>query len=91
MIAEALIVSAAAVLWKSFSFAKWLIEREDPETARRKAIAEKRRVIERDRKEWWDSPNSDNGDRLRGLDRCDKELKALADEEANDSRINEVA
>lgn len=97
MIAEALIVSAAAVLWKSFSFAKWIIEREEPqaEASRPAAFAEKRRILERQR-EWWKSAckgdGSDNSKFATNkvLD-IDSDLLKLADEEANDSRINDIA
>jgi len=88
MIAEALIAGvslfASVSVVASLRFAKWLIEwrqarrdDRDPIAAKRRALAEQRRITERDRAEWLHV--KDNIEPIRKLD---ARLLAIADEEA---------
>lgn len=87
MIAEVIVLSLAVVTVASIQFAKQVMrdEREaDPLTLQRAAIHEKRRVLERDREEWAASLDGDSLEEAsRRMDKVDRELLKLAEEEAN--------
>jgi hypothetical protein len=85
VIVEAVALSSAAVIWKAFDFARWMIEQYDPSRTRRAATEAKRVILERQRAGW--SKGCDAGsDRERilctqNIVAIDDQLLKLADEE----------
>ena len=85
---EVALASATCIVGMSLWFANTILKRDaasdvsaDPLTVRRALIAEKRRVIERERSEWLKSPQANPG-RNETITQCNEQLLALADEEA---------
>ena len=81
-----ILTSATVVYGASLSFARWLLKHQANEDAespdgKRRAIDEKRRILERDRAEWI-RIGVNGGDNVRPIARIDKKLLALAEEEA---------
>ena len=84
VVGEAL-ASASVIYGMSLSFAHWLLKRQANEDAespdgKRRAIDEKRRILERDRAEWIGIGG--NVSNVGPIARIDKKLLALAEEEA---------
>lgn len=92
---EVCVAALTVVTVSGLSFTRWLVKhdgRRDPESLerRRQAFAERRRILERDREEWWRSLRSEADVQAKHavthkLAEIDAALLALAKEEAEDA------
>lgn len=83
MIVEAFIIGVTTIVVASLRFTDRIVH--TPSKLRQKALAEKRRLIERERNEWLRSPPMSDNDRIgreKHLAQCNEMLLELADEEA---------
>lgn len=83
MIAEAAIVGVTVCFVACLRFTRYVIDREDRiihELDPPNPIIEKRRILERDRREWMNTTSSDRA--TEEVKNIDDRLIALADEEA---------
>jgi hypothetical protein len=87
MVIEALIGGVTVTVVASLSFARFALKHTSPNALKLRAIAEKRRVHERNRAEWLSSNSTaktKEAQQFRNaeIEKADAALLALADEEA---------